>query len=305
MARADPKGRRYGQNHVFTRTVVPTALGKTRVHTAKMSSADRSAPRKPQSRHAVITGASGGLGAALAFELARSGAMLTLTGRDRDRLEATARSCRQSGASDVVAQVCDVRDEAAMADALKAAQERQSVDLIIANAGIGGRAVIGTHGAEPARLAHDVMSTNVLGVVNTVTPLLADFVSRGHGQIAIISSVAGLQALAESPAYCASKAAVRIYGEGLRRRLAADGVRISVFTAGFIDTPMAQSLPFARPFTVSAEWAARRICRGIEQGIAEDIFPWQMRIYSRVLSTLPRPATDLILRFGARLMTNK
>ncbi|MEO1206022.1 MAG: SDR family NAD(P)-dependent oxidoreductase [Pseudomonadota bacterium] len=254
--------------------------------------------------HAVITGASSGLGAALAFEFASHGTrFLTLTGRDADRLEATAATCRKHGAMDVKTEVCDVQEEATMFDMLERADRREPVDLVIANAGMGGQDVISNGATEPGALAREVMATNVFGVINTVTPLIETFVERRRGRIGIVSSVAGLHGLAESPAYCASKASVRIYGHGLRRRLRHTGVSVSVFTAGFIDTPMARSLPFSRPFTVSAQAAAHRIRRGVERRIAEDIFPWQMRLTSGALSALPRPVVDHILWRGAKFMT--
>ncbi len=249
--------------------------------------------------HVVITGASSGLGAALADCYAARGASLTLIGRDAIRLEVTRAACAGRAAL-AVGLVCDVTDANALRAALASAEARQPVDLVIANAGVGGAGVLAPRAGESAALARDIMDVNFMGVVHTVTPLIAPFIARGRGQIAIVSSLAGLDGLADSPVYCASKAAARVYGHGLRRLLGPRGIRVSVVLPGFVATPMSASLPLRQPFTVEVGAAARRIVEGLDRGRAEIAFPWQWRLVAHVLTQLPRGVSDRILAAGRR-----
>ena len=148
---------------------------------------------------------------------------------------------------------------------------------------------------ESGSIARQIFMTNVLGVVNTVTPLLPRFVARGHGQIAILSSLAGLVALPACPAYSASKAAIRSYGAALRALLAPTGVKVSVVCPGFVDTPMSAGLPFRPPFLWPADRAALHIARALARGRREIVFPWPLAVGVRVLSLLPAAAADRIL----------
>ena len=160
----------------------------------------------------VITGASGGIGRALAVEYAAPGVTLHLFGRDPTRLDAAAAAVSAKGG---VARVhaADVRDAAAMAEALTAIDAATPIELLVANAGISA----GTRGGgESDEQTRDVFRVNLDGVLNTVLPILGPMRARRRGQIAIMSSVAGFRGLAGAPAYCASKAAVRVWGEGLR-----------------------------------------------------------------------------------------
>lgn len=251
----------------------------------------------PSGRHVVITGASSGLGAALARAYSCDGATLTLTGRDYARLDAVARQCRELGA-EVVNATCAVEDLDGMTELLGAADHRLPVDIVIANAGIGGTAVLAPPSGEPGHLAREIILVNTIGAMNSVTPLLAGFVARRRGHVVLISSVAALEGLADSPVYSASKAAIRTYGHGLRRLLYGSGVDVTVITAGFIATPMSASLPFPTPFVVDVDRAALRIKRAIERRTRELVFPWQFRWTVALSSLLPAGVVDVLLRMG-------
>ena len=236
----------------------------------------------------LITGASSGLGAALAQHYAASGVTLHIQGRNAQRLEQTAESCRKRGAR-VNCKVLDVTDEAGMHSWLIATDAKTPLDLIIANAGIS--AGTGIHG-ENGKQVKDIFAANINGVVNTVTPLLQAMIARKHGQIAIMSSLAGLRGLPSCPAYSASKNCVRAYGEGLRGWLSAKGVKVSVICPGYVKTAMTAVNTFPMPFMMSAEKAAGIIAEGLARNKARIAFPWMLYVPMYLISCLPVWLTD-------------
>ncbi len=247
-------------------------------------------PKEP--RAILITGASGGIGAALARAYAGPGAFLALAGRDRRRLEAVAGACRDGGAR-VTAEIVDVTDQAAMARWVEGTDDAHPLDLVIANAGISA----GTGGqGEDEEQTRALFAVNVGGVLNTVLPVVTRMRARKRGQIAVMSSVAGFRGLPGAPAYSASKAAVKAYGEALRGWLAADGVRVSVICPGFVDTPMTAGNPYPMPFLMQADRAAALIRRGLARDKARIAFPRLMYWVMWLLGALPPSITDALLR---------
>jgi short-subunit dehydrogenase len=244
--------------------------------------------------HVLITGASSGLGAALARHYAGEGCRLSLFGRDRARLEDTAAGCRGRAAA-VDLFVCDLRDSEATARALEAADAQAPVDLLFANAGVGGAGALGGPAGEALVQAHAVFETNVLGVINTVVPLLPNLVARRRGHIVLMGSIAGLMGLPQSPAYSASKAAVHTYGEGLRRLLRRSGVSVTVVCPGFVETPMSASLPMERPFLWSADRAAAEVARAVARKRRRAIFPWQLAWVAEAARHLPAALVDRLI----------
>ncbi|MDF2115336.1 SDR family NAD(P)-dependent oxidoreductase [Roseiarcaceae bacterium H3SJ34-1] len=254
----------------------------------------------PAPAHIAITGAGGGIGAALALAYAKPGARLSLSGRNLDRLEQTAGLCRQRGAQVDVGQ-CDVTDAQAMQGWIDRIEVEQQVDILIANAGIGGEGTLTRDAAEAGEVARAVVTTNTIGVINTVTPILPHFVARKSGVVVIVSSVAGFLGLPDSPSYSASKAAASVYGDSLRRLLRPQGIQVTVVSPGYVETPMSATLPFHRPFMWSAEKAANVIQNAVANGHGELIFPWQFRLAISVARVLPTAFVDfLLMRFRAR-----
>ncbi len=244
--------------------------------------------------HVVITGASSGIGAALAHTYSSPGRRLSLIARDRSRLDAVAGTSRIRG-SVVDVYACDVTDAVAIERVLLDCDAREPIALLIANAGIGGRESLASNCGESGDIARHILATNVAGVINTVTPLLPRLVARRRGQIAIMSSLAGLRGLPACPAYSASKAAARAYAVALRGLLAQSGVRVSVICPGFVDTPMSASLPFRQPFLWSAERAAGYNATSLARGRREILFPWQLTLAIRATSLLPTAIVDRLL----------
>jgi short-subunit dehydrogenase len=233
----------------------------------------------------VITGASSGLGKALALHYSAPGVTLHLHGRDAARLAATAAECKAKGAS-VYEHCGDVADADTMSRWLSALEP---VDLVIANAGIS--AGTGTEG-ETAAQAAQIFSTNVQGVLNTIHPLLPGMIVRGRGQVGIMSSLAGIRGLPSSPAYSGSKAAVRVYGEGLRGWLSRFGVEVSVICPGYIQTPMTDVNDFPMPGLMNADKAARIIAKGLSRNRARIAFPRRLYWPLWWISCLPTSWSD-------------
>jgi short-subunit dehydrogenase len=220
----------------------------------------------------LITGASRGIGRALALHYAREGSQLALIGRDDARLEAVAGECRKLGVG-VSLNALDVRNRTEMASRITALDDVTPIDLVIANAGtMAGTPARGT--VEPADAAHAVIETNILGVLNTVQPLLTTMIARRRGQIAIVSSIAGFIPLPDSPSYCASKAAVLNYGLSLRTLLASYGIAVSEVCPGYVTTPMMSRESGAKPFAMSPERAALLIVKGLDRNRAVIAFPY-------------------------------
>jgi short-subunit dehydrogenase len=234
------------------------------------------------------------MGGALAQRFAQPGTRLSLTARDPTRLQQTGDACCNAGA-DVEWHAADITDAEAIGQWITDCDSRQPVELVIANAGIGGAAVFAPDAGESLATAHDIIATNILGVANTVIPLLPRFVARGNGHVVIMSSLAAYIGLPQSPLYSVSKAAVRVYGQALRRLLGPSGVRVTVVCPGFVETPMSASWPGARPQIWSVERAAERIARGIACNEREISFPWMLATLARLANALPPALVDPFL----------
>ena len=250
--------------------------------------------KSPQ--HVLITGASSGIGAALARAYAETGRTLFLTGRDRDRLDAVAFACRGTGAV-VEAIVLEVRDRFAVAGWIEAMERAHRLELVIANAGVSAGS--GGGGESDAQARH-ILATNLDGVLNTIHPAIECM--RRHapldgvrGQIAIMSSLAAFRGFPGAPAYCASKAAVKSYGESLRGVLAAEGIELSVICPGFVRSRMTESNRFAMPYLMDSDRAAAIIRRGLARNRARIAFPWQMYLAVSLLAALPPGLVDRAL----------
>jgi len=241
-------------------------------------------------RSILLTGASSGIGAALARACAAPGRTLALGGRDAARLAAVAGACRALGASVTTAAI-DVRDSAAMAGWIAGADAAAPLDLVIANAGIS--AGTGT-GGEPASQAREIFAINLDGTANTVLPALdlmrarprpAD--GRVRGQIALMASLAAFRGFAGAPAYCASKAALRAWGEALRALHRADAIEISVVCPGFVRTPMSAVNDFPMPLLMDADRAAALTLRGLAANRGRIAFPRPLYWGVLLLAGLP------------------
>ncbi|NVK44484.1 MAG: SDR family NAD(P)-dependent oxidoreductase [Oceanospirillaceae bacterium] len=244
--------------------------------------------------HVLITGASGGIGAALARAYARHGVRLSLCARNQARLEAVADSCRARGAQ-VDTAILDVTDIECLQQWLSKCDAQAPVDLLIANA---GRTLnVGPNGEEESWAdTRSLLATNVDSALASVIALVGPMRRRGHGQIALVSSLAGYRGMAITPAYCASKAAVKAYGEALRGLVASDGVGVSVICPGFVESEMSRHFPGSKPFMISSERAATIIQHGLARNRARISFPFPLNFGTWLLTLLPAGFADFILQ---------
>lgn len=242
-------------------------------------------------QHILITGASSGIGEALAKHYARQGVQLYITGRNEERLQAVADACQSKGAV-AMAKVIDVSNQQAMQEWIEGLPQ---LDLVIANAGISG----GTGGrldGEPVSEARCIFDTNVTGVFNTVEPSLAKMKAQENGgQIAIVSSLAGFRGWPSSPAYSASKGAVRFYGEALRGALKNTNINVNVICPGFVTSRITDQNDFPMPFKMEADKAAVIIAKGLEKNRGRIAFPWPMHFMSWFIGILPDPLAQKLL----------
>lgn len=242
----------------------------------------------------LITGASSGIGEALALRYAQDGVKLILSGRDAVRLESVASRCREFGA-DVDAQVINVTNREAMAAWIIAADEAQAIDLVIANAGISAGTGGVLHGEPPEQVRH-VFDVNLNGVLNTIEPILPRMMARGFGQVAIMSSLAGFRGFPGAPAYGGSKAAVRVYGEALRGAVRACGVSVNVVCPGFVRSRMTAVNKFPMPFLMDVEKAAKIITKGLARDKSRISFPLPVVFSVWLLALLPDRVSQILLR---------
>jgi short-subunit dehydrogenase len=229
-----------------------------------------------------LTGASSGIGAALARHYAAAGATLGLVGRRRRELEQLAAGLPMPCEVYPV----DVRDAVGLAGAARHFIARHGLpDAVIANAGLSVGTL--TDYVEDTAVFQEILDVNVVGLVNTFQPFLAGL--RGHraGTLAGIASVAGYRGLPGAGAYSASKAAVIAYLESLRLELRGSGVRVVTVCPGFVDTPLTRVNPYPMPFLMRPEVAAAKIAARIERGRPYFVTPWQMAVAARALHVMP------------------
>jgi short-subunit dehydrogenase len=242
-----------------------------------------------------ITGASGGIGAALAREFAARGATLGLLARRGDALDALIAQLPGRHRRFAV----DVTDRARLIEAAREFDRSSGgADIVIANAGISVGTL--TDYAEDLPVFERVLHTNFLAAVDTFHPFVAPMRQRRRGTLAAIASVAGVRGMPGASAYCASKAALITYCESLRVELRGSGVRVVTLAPGFIDTPMSVGNPYPMPFLMSAESFARRAAASILSGASYRVIPWPMALLARVLRLLPNWAFDRIVQGRGR-----
>ena len=243
-----------------------------------------------------ITGASSGIGAALARHYAATGATLGLAARREDKLKALA---AMAGGDQHRVYPLDVADAEAVSAAANDFMERLGTPhIVIANAGVS----VGTSLLHPedAAATRRVLETNVLGVVHSLQPFVAPMRAAGDGRLVGVASLAGLRGLPGAGAYCASKAAVIACLESLRVDLHGSGVKVVTLAPGYIETPMTAGNPYPMPFLTPVDAAARSMARAIARGASFAVTPWQMAVVATLLKLTPRFLFDVLAARAGR-----
>lgn len=240
----------------------------------------------------LLTGASSGIGAAVAVAIANKGAVVGLLARREEMLAEIAGKCEESGGTARVF-VCDVVDSNAVQEAADALRgEFRRIDILIANAGIGG------NNEETRKLKPEavkkVIDINLLGSVNAVSAVLPQMIERGGGQIVGISSLAGFRGLPKSAAYCASKAGMTAFFESIRLDVLHQGIDVTIIQPGFIDTPLTSGRKNKLPFLMKLEDSVPYFLGAIEKKKKFAAFPWQLASVVRFARFLPTAIYDRI-----------
>jgi short-subunit dehydrogenase len=233
---------------------------------------------------AIVTGASSGIGWALAKALAGEGAQVGLVARRREALEQLAAEIGRAGGT-AVAAPADVGERQPVVAAIRDLAARLGpVDLLVANAGVGAPTLL-----EPFNVAdmEKMFRVNTLGVIYAVEAVLPEMLRRGRGHLAAVSSLAAYKGLPGESAYCGSKAAVNAFMEGLRIQLRGKGVAVTTVCPGFVRTPMTAVNDFDMPFVLSADEAARRIVRALRRRVKVFNFPWQTTLLMKLTRWFP------------------
>ena len=233
-----------------------------------------------------ITGASSGIGVALAKHYAQHGAELGLVARRGELLQPLAADLSALGSLRVFSYPLDVSDEAALREAAEDfIRHSGAPDIVIANAGVSSGTL--TECREDLAAIRRIFEINVLGMAATFSPFIATMKQRGSGRLVGIASVAGIRGLPGAEAYSASKAAVISYLESLRVEMRTSGIKVVTIAPGYIETPMTAINPYPMPFMLKADEAARRFARAIDRGTSYTVIPWQMGCAAKVLRMLP------------------
>jgi short-subunit dehydrogenase len=233
---------------------------------------------------AIITGASSGIGWALAKELAGQGCKVGLVARRGDNLATLAGEIEKAGGVAAIA-VADVSERTAVVEAIRSVASRLGpVDLLVANAGVGVPTTIAPMNVPQVEMMFRV---NVLGVVYSIEAVLPDMLERKKGHIAAVSSMAGYAGLPGESGYTSSKAAVNNFMDGLRIQLRDKGIAVTTICPGFVKTPMTAVNEFHMPWLLEADDAARRIVQALARKKKVFNFPWQMSVLMWITRRLP------------------
>ena len=250
-----------------------------------------------------ITGASSGIGSALARYYAKQGAVLGLAARRGDQLNSLSASLTSAGAKQIFCYPLDVTEAAALDHAAQDFIARAGVpDVVIANAGVSSGTL--TECAEDLQTFKRIFEINVYGMAATFSPFIAAMrqaAANGKaGRLVGIASVAGIRGLPGAEAYSASKSAAITYLESLRLEMRSSGIKVVTITPGYIETPMTAINPYRMPFLLPADEAARRFAHAITRGTSYTVIPWQMGIVAKFLRLLPNTIYDRVFANAPR-----
>ncbi len=240
----------------------------------------------------IITGGSSGLGSEIAKKYAYQNGKsvrLFLFGRSKIRLTQVAKQCRQFGALVYIVKI-NVEDRDLMALNLKKISNKFTIDIVYACAGVSSASL---GGKENITKIYKIFSINFYGVINTISPLFPKFIHQRSGKIVLISSIAGILGISKSPSYCASKAAIKVFGEAIHHYFKQFNVHVSIVIPGYIYTPMTMANKFFMPFIIPVGLAAYKIIKNVEKNKMIIAFPLPLYLLVKIINILP----NVILRY--------
>ena len=237
------------------------------------------------SKTVAITGAGSGIGYALALFHAKAGDVLHLAGRNLDKLEKIKAVCKAEGINVFLSEL-DVRSKDQVQSWLQGVAATGAIDIVYANAGVTN-GVASNEKNERLDDMETLLQTNLAGAIYTLSAAAEIMISQGHGHLVAVSSLAAYVGFSGSPAYCASKAGLKVYCESLQRLLKSENVGLTVVYPGYVTSPMSARVTSAKPMTVSAEKAAQLIAGAAAQKKKQYGFPWLLWTGVRILSVLP------------------
>ena len=238
----------------------------------------------------LITGANSGIGQALAIEYAGPNQELFLVARNKKRLEEIKKKCQEKGAKVNILDI-DVREKEKINKFLKKISIKNNIDLVIANAGISAAKI---SDIEEQEQIEELIDINIKGVLNIINPVKRIMMEQKNGQIVIMSSLASFKAVTGSESYSASKAYVRVFGEGLRLKLAKFNIKVNVICPGYVKTPLTYLNNFPMPFLMSSKKAAKIIKKGLDKNKSRIAFPWVLYGLILFITSLPVRLSDYI-----------
>ncbi len=254
--------------------------------------ANPSTEKADPSKNILITGASGGIGAALANTYAEPNVQLFLQGRDKEKLNKVAKSCQLLGAKTQIL-IADVFD-ATYENTIKALSEQVEFDLVYVCAGQNLLETFASIDTNSIQHIQALMKVNFEGAVKTIFPLL-EGLSKKQGRIVILSSVSAFRGLNQDPTYCASKAALSTFFEGCRATWSQQNIGVTLVYPGFVKTALSDSINSPKPFMLSASKAAQIIKTGVQKKKYRIVFPYRMRLLMNLQKLLPTLWVDKIL----------
>jgi short-subunit dehydrogenase len=235
-------------------------------------------------KNIFITGASSGIGEYIAYEYAKQGATIGLAARRKKALEKVSVKCEELGGKPIVYEV-DVSDQSVTKNAIDDFIDKSGgIDIVIANAGISGNVDLKI--GESTEI-NKMLSTNILGVVNTVIPTLPTMIKQQSGRVVVVSSIAGFRGLPGRSSYSASKVAVRFMANSWRSSFVKDGISVTTICPGFIDTDMTSSHKYKMPFLMDVDVFAKKMVNAIEDKRKTYIAPWQWRFIIPLIKAVP------------------
>ncbi len=247
---------------------------------------------KQSNTKVFITGASSGIGEYVAYEYAKQGATIGLAARRKNALEKVSTKCAKLGGKPIIFEV-DVSNQTSTKNAIyNFIAKSGGIDIVIANAGISGK--VNLYNGNSTEI-NKMLSTNILGVTNTIIPALPTMIKQQFGRIAVVSSIAGFRGLPGRSSYSASKVAVRFMANSWRSTFIKDGISFTTICPGFIDTNMTSSHKYKMPFLMNVDIFAKKMVWAIEKKKNTYIAPWQWRFIVPIIKIVP----DWLMNFVA------